>query len=395
MAGREWGRWAVSAFTTLGLLIGLEALARRAEQAAETAAAPRPSPAVRNTPSLQSLVHWLEPGLAEPDDALGFRLRPGAQTAHYQINAQGFRGPEADPVKPAGTYRIVTLGGSTTFGWGVAETETYSRLLEAQLKAACVPSLAGRIEVLNGGVPGYTSGQDLAALEARWLAYQPDLILVMTGLNDVIVAVANGPGDARDPLGRLRLPAHRPTALQAWGAWAYREGMVHSALVRWCDRLAGRRALWPAAIPLERNDPSLPAHLGTLHGVHEHLDGMWRLTEARGIRLVVLGHPGVQRGPQAEALDQIQKEYHKVYAQQTSAFAGTLDRMHEEYRAVFALMAAWARRRQVDFLDLSKPLSAFEARAVFQPDGVHFTALGNAQVAEAIAQRLSASGCSP
>jgi hypothetical protein len=70
-----------------------------------------------------------------------YRLRPGAtgymtpeKELLYRINAQGFRDRERVRPKPSGMYRILVLGDSVTFGFGVQPEESFTRLLEAELK---------------------------------------------------------------------------------------------------------------------------------------------------------------------------------------------------------------------------------------------------------------------
>ena len=75
----------------------------------------------------------------EPDAKLYWKLKPNQdcftkvnhQPVH--INAQGTRGPEFSPDKPANTFRILSLGDSRTFGWGLADEQTYSRKVEKLL----------------------------------------------------------------------------------------------------------------------------------------------------------------------------------------------------------------------------------------------------------------------
>ena len=96
-------------------------------------------------------------------------------------NSLGFRGREVDSPKPAGRYRIACLGGSTTYDDGVGDDETYPLKLEEFLRAAR-PDLD--IEVVNAGVPSYTSAESLANLAFRVLDLQPDAIVLYEGIND-------------------------------------------------------------------------------------------------------------------------------------------------------------------------------------------------------------------
>ncbi len=53
---------------------------------------------------------------------------------HYvSTNSLGIRGKEISLEKPQDTYRILLLGDSMTFGWGVNEGETFAKILETNL----------------------------------------------------------------------------------------------------------------------------------------------------------------------------------------------------------------------------------------------------------------------
>jgi lysophospholipase L1-like esterase len=102
-----------------------------------------------------------------------------ARSPADQTNHAGFRGPEFIDRKPAGTYRILSMGDSTTFGVLVDESETYSRRLEQRLR----PRWSPRIEVLNAGVPGSNIFAHRLVLERHAPKYQPDLAIVYVLFN--------------------------------------------------------------------------------------------------------------------------------------------------------------------------------------------------------------------
>lgn len=93
-----------------------------------------------------------------------------------RINSHGTRGREFETDKPEHTFRILCLGDSRTFGWGLAEEETFASRLEASLRqAAGSPS---RVEVINGGVNAWSYPQILMYLERDGLDYSPDLVIL-------------------------------------------------------------------------------------------------------------------------------------------------------------------------------------------------------------------------
>jgi lysophospholipase L1-like esterase len=93
------------------------------------------------------------------------------------INALGLRGPEVVLPKPAGTKRVACFGDSITFGFGVADDETYSRFLAAEIEAH-----GG--EVVNAGITGYTSHQVLRLMTRLAPELQMDVATILIGWND-------------------------------------------------------------------------------------------------------------------------------------------------------------------------------------------------------------------
>ena len=101
----------------------------------------------------------------------------GHETA--TTNALGFRGPDFAPQKPDDTFRIVCLGGSSTFGYHNNDDETYPHYLQGLLEEEYE-----RIEVVNAGFPYYNTGSIRSLLEAEVWSYEPDLITLYSAYND-------------------------------------------------------------------------------------------------------------------------------------------------------------------------------------------------------------------
>jgi lysophospholipase L1-like esterase len=119
-------------------------------------------------------------GLYVPHPYTAYGLRPVAGSPDN--NAFGLRGAEPLVPKPPGVVRILCLGGSTTYGSGVSAEEAYPARLAALLAGVASPGT--RYEVLNCGVPGYTSVESLIALELRLFELEPDGLVVCHGIND-------------------------------------------------------------------------------------------------------------------------------------------------------------------------------------------------------------------
>lgn len=152
--------------------------------------------------------HTVEPGgdlsLADiirlhDNDRIVYELKPGVRGTFLGrglvINALGMRDRERSLEKAQGTFRIVGLGDSHTFGWGVEREETYLARLEELLGVA----YPGRsIEVLNFGVPGYNTVQEVESLAERIDELDPDLVIINYVNNDM--DLPNFLADRPDPL---------------------------------------------------------------------------------------------------------------------------------------------------------------------------------------------------
>lgn len=113
---------------------------------------------------------------------LGFYLTPNYVNGKNRHNALGYRGDEITMPKPEGEYRIVCIGGSTTYTSAVEDYhQSYPDVLEAQLKQRGYQN----VNVINAGVPGWSSWESLINFQFRILDIEPDMIVVYHGLNDI------------------------------------------------------------------------------------------------------------------------------------------------------------------------------------------------------------------
>lgn len=110
------------------------------------------------------------------------RHRPNAEFSHtsidgrwdFQTNGKGLRMDRDLPyAKPAGTLRVLSLGDSHTNGYEVAQDETFSAVIEQSLGEAGVAA-----EVINAGISGFGTAEQLVYLEQEGLRYQPDVVVV-------------------------------------------------------------------------------------------------------------------------------------------------------------------------------------------------------------------------
>jgi hypothetical protein len=121
----------------------------------------------------------------------GWKMLPGAsgwQTdegrAWIRVNRWGFRGPDWTLTKPAGTLRIAVLGDSMAEAQQVPENQTFSAVTERTLRGELPLPATSRfhwvknIEVMNFGVDGYGTAQELLTLERDVWRFSPDIVLL-------------------------------------------------------------------------------------------------------------------------------------------------------------------------------------------------------------------------
>ncbi|HMF55575.1 MAG TPA: SGNH/GDSL hydrolase family protein [Pyrinomonadaceae bacterium] len=123
----------------------------------------------------------------------GYAPRPNVEgwfwvenKVYVRINGEGFRDREHSKAKPADTVRIAVLGDSFAEARQVPMEQTFWAVMEQRLQSC--PALAGKkVEVLNFGVGGYGTAQELLTLRQRVWDYSPDIvILAVTTYNDII-----------------------------------------------------------------------------------------------------------------------------------------------------------------------------------------------------------------
>jgi len=116
-------------------------------------------------------------------------LNYGLSPTHEYVNSRGYRGPEIALPKPRDVYRIVALGGSTTFGLFLDSWQlTYPHKLEQHLRSVYDYS---QVEVVNAGAPQYSTWESAVNMLLRVPDLEPDMIIIYHGINDVGVRLTD------------------------------------------------------------------------------------------------------------------------------------------------------------------------------------------------------------
>lgn len=257
------------------------------------------------------------------------------------INNRGLRDREYPYDRTAGKPRILVLGDSFPFGWGVEQNEAVSERLEQRLA-----DRRGPVDVINAACSGWNTRQELQWLEEEGLRYRADTVLLFFCEND--------PGTNAD---RFRFEAGRlGRADDPRGSFAELKRWLvrHSAV--WVLLRHGLQSLRGGDAPTGDPRPLWDEEARLLAALKAHC-------EARQARLAV------------------------VYAPDRDAHG------RPTYGLWFGRLRRWCAARMVPFLD---PVPALEiARkggpVYFRLDD-HWTARGHDAVAEASVDFLSRPG---
>lgn len=320
-------------------------------------------------------------GWQQDDPLLGYVPAPGSHPSpergmdEVTINQRGFRGPPLDVPKPPGTTRIVLLGGSVVYGIGANDDETISQ----QLAGLLGERLGRPVEVVNGGVPGYTSTAEALMLQTRALAAEPDAVVALHGFNDVYRA-----------------------ATDTWGAYhlEYRRRLVDlmpgHPLIGAIDRyVVGPSALgyYLRNFYMVRTRPTLPAsYQGPYREQYIQSNGAAVELYANNVALMkALAGPRPFFVALQPVLELTRKSLTPAeQAIQAEVVRGSL--FEGAVRTMYPQIEAAGRRATselgVPYLSL---LDAFDTRAetTFQFDDVHLTPFGNRILAERLADWLA------
>ncbi|MHA2231883.1 MAG: SGNH/GDSL hydrolase family protein [Candidatus Hodarchaeales archaeon] len=124
------------------------------------------------TPNPERAIFW------HFDPLLGWKHKPFQEgrfrtqdfDVQVKINAQGLRDRPYSYQRKDGVFRIIALGDSFTWGFGVEQDEIFTEIMEKNLR---------NIEVINMGVSGYSTDQEYLVFKSDGLNYNPHLILLL------------------------------------------------------------------------------------------------------------------------------------------------------------------------------------------------------------------------
>lgn len=287
------------------------------------------------------------PDVFKKDRVLFWRLRSDRNVTSeffegrtYHINSLGLRGDEISSTK--NKPRVVALGNSCTFGWGIPGGQTYSDRLQ--------DILGNGYEVINAGIPGYTSYQGREFFQKDILKLKPDILLVLFAWNDHWVA-ASAIADKNQKF-PPQVIISLQNILERFDSYRLLKKLLLSAVEKDPDSLFNRAA---------------PVYRVGLEDFQDNLTAICDTAKAHGIKPVLMTSPI------------------PPLSEMPSALAG-MHRYHERYNDAIRAVAS---AEGVGLVDLARE---FDTRKDLwdstSHDWIHFNARGHLLAAQLIAQYM-------
>ena len=180
------------------------------------------------------------PDFYQPDESRGYALRPNMEgwyrkegAAYIRINSDGLRDREHAKAKSPNTLRLAVIGDSYPEALPVAIEETFWSVMANRLEQ-CDPVEGRKIEVINFGVSGYGTAQELITLRERVWAYSPDVVILAVTTNN----------DISDNLRQLKKTDQVPYFSYRDGKLALDDSFKNTNAFRWRQSALNRLGRW-------------------------------------------------------------------------------------------------------------------------------------------------------
>lgn len=300
-------------------------------------------------------------GLFIPHATRGWTSRPGwrgrDESAAIAINSLGLRGGEIPRRESADERRILFLGDSVAFGSRVEEEDCFVARIRERLRRR---DTGRSFTVINASVHAYSPWQELDLLETEGMACDPDFVVHVFCLNDVLERFQ------LEKFGGYTRGFEPPLPSVLEWSGLYRGTRALKAYLRKPDNEELWRLRWACSVRRLLKEPNVPEVKRGRRITLESMDGIVSVARGASIPIVIVSAPHLYQfinPPPASSLPQ-------------------------------TVLGRFAAERGVPFLDLEPVLRSYIQENDVDPsalfvDPVHMTSAGHEPVADAIFDFLS------
>ena len=308
-------------------------------------------------------------------------MRPGYRDGSVRLNSFGLRSPEVAVPKPDGTFRVLLLGDSFTFGFMAREEEVFARLLETRLRQQ---DTSRTIEVVNAGVLSYCPLLEYLQYRHHLHALDPDLVVLNFDMSDVQDHIEYTASTVRSDGGvplfvtEPSLARQRPSAFPGLLSFEWVARKLRAVKTRFEAATDDARSLRDLDRYVWTFDEG-PAMEGEAREAMAPIADLQRLLAHDGIPLVVATYPQPWQVSGDATPD----------AGIRGQFGIALGAVHVNDRP-FQMLARFTSSIGVPFVDATPAFRAQpDAAGLYLADDFHFSPRGNALYAEVLASYLA------
>ena len=282
-----------------------------------------------------------------------------------------------------GSFRILTLGGSTTFSEFAFRTKNYPYWLQPDLQRA-YPSV--HVEVLNGGKSWYTTRHALIDYTTYARDWQPDLVIMMEAINDIVRSFSP-PNYAYGSYNDLYTHYYGAAAQGALPVSL--EEFEISRFVPLFPPFEWHKALRNRAVDY---DLSRYYSLAPFEG---NLRKLIHYVRADGPKILLMTQPSLYKSEMTHKESSCLWFADMVASTRVDAFRRQVPSTMSLLRAMRAFNQATTRIAQSEGTDVLEADQAVEKNLTNFVDDVHYTEAGAKTLAEAVAQKIIRTGIVP
>jgi len=326
-------------------------------------------------------------GLYEKDEDTLYKLKAGFKGKTFiekkifgegykvLINSKGLRDYKYSYKRSNNSFRILVLGDSFTFGMGVSLDNTFPKVLEKKLNNG---SIDIKYEVINSGVPAYSTYQELGFLKKQGLMYNPDIIILAFYHNDI--------------------PENNPILMQNYAKYRYQfltYNFVRDKVINIINRLKNQDSLLP--INLDNFRTFSRQYSKEMEGnwilTKKYLKDVNRISKRRNISLVLINIPSFEQTLLDHTFDlnevSIQFSDENLYSE-IKPNKDNVVNLSEffDFEKPDKLLRNFIKKENIIFIDLLPEFKKSQKDLYLLPEDFHYNREGYKLVAEILYKEL-------